>query len=97
MLTVGIVFLYMISRPIDRYRLTIWALMAVASLIMVLVVPYSPLRDWVYMEPMTTRTVLITLVFVALAYPTMWVLMKAFDKARELVETHRAQHTAGKI
>ncbi|MBQ1314300.1 MAG: cation-translocating P-type ATPase [Clostridia bacterium] len=97
MLTVGIVFLYMISRPVDRYRLTIWALMAVASLIMVLVVPYSPLRDWVYMEPMTTRTVLITLVFVALAYPTMWVLMKAFDKARELVETRRAQHTAGKI
>ena len=57
MLTVGIVFLYMISRPVDRYRLTIWALVAVASLIMVLVVPYSPLRDWVYMEPMTTRTV----------------------------------------
>ncbi len=69
------------------------AALTVASVVMVLVVPYSPLRDWIYMEPMTTRTVLVTILFVVMAYPVMWVLMKAFDKAREFVETRRAQRT----
>ncbi|MBR1704886.1 MAG: cation-translocating P-type ATPase [Clostridia bacterium] len=86
MLAVGVTFLYMISRPMDRYRLVIWALMTVASLAMILIVPYSPLREWLYMEPMTGRTVLVSLLFVVLAYPTMWVLMFLFDRGRKLIE-----------
>ncbi len=91
MLAVGVVFLYMISRPMDRYRKVLWSLIALASVAVVSIVPYTPLRDWFYLEPMTTRTILVAILFVALAYPTMWVLMKAFDKTRELIESRRAK------
>lgn len=89
MLAVGIVFLFMISRPMDRYRLVLWSLITAAAVLIVLVVPYTPLRDWVYLEPLTAKTVLVTLLFVVLAYPTMWVLMKAFEKTKEFIENRR--------
>ena len=90
MLVVGITFLYFVCRPMDRYRLVIWALMAAASLAMIVIVPYSPLREWFYMEPLSGRALLVTLLFAAMAAPTMLVLMKAFEKAREVWGRRRA-------
>ena len=94
MLAVGVVFLYLISRPMDRFRLTVWALVTAASVALILVVPYTPLREWVYMEPLTGRAVLVAVLFVAMAYPAMWVLMTLFDRARDAVEGMSARRRA---
>ena len=96
MFTVGLTFLYMISKPMDKFRWAVWGAMTAAALLVVTLTPYTFLRDWVYIEPLTRNSALMLVVFMLLSYPTMWVLMKLFDLIRSQVETLKEKRAVQK-
>lgn len=84
MLTVGILVLYYICQPFDKYRKGVWWLFTVASIISVSVLPFTRFAGWVSLTPLKKPSMLILVVFVLLAYPTMKVMIRFTDKCKEI-------------
>lgn len=75
MLTVGLIVLYYVSQPFDTYRRVIWWVFTGISIFSVAVLPFTIFAGLVSLSPLTTEGALVLVVFMALAYPVMRVVL----------------------
>lgn len=76
MLMVGIIVLYTICTPMDKFRWIVWGADLAAAILVITLSPYIPiLSSYLEMTPLTFQAALILVVFLLLAYPTMRALL----------------------
>ena len=79
MLTVGLSVLWKVCQPMDTFRKILWSVLAAVSALLVIITPYTFLKEWIAIERLDLESVLILIVLMALSYPLMMLFSKVIE------------------